>query len=120
MLLVLAKAHVQKQATHTPSVSDIVLMLICFIFRHTHWPNNTQYWQQNGVIIHCYVQLIKVYFTLVFFCPIKSLKYNKSCMNHMPDHVRDDAASYVVFSCRYSGARQKWTTKPCSMNLWHV
>ena len=42
-----------------------------FIFRHTHWPNNTQYWQKNGIIIHYYVKLTKAYLSLGVACLIK-------------------------------------------------
>ena len=53
------------------SVSDIVLILISFIFRNTHWPNNTQYWQKYGIIIHYYVKLTKAYLGLGVACLIK-------------------------------------------------
>ena len=56
---------------HTLSVSNIVLTLIFPIFRHTHCPNNTQYWQKNDIIIQYYVKLTKAYFGLGVACHIK-------------------------------------------------
>ena len=61
----------QKLAMHTLSVSAIALILIFIIFRHTNWPNNTQYWQKNGTIIHYYLKLTKAYLSLSVACLIK-------------------------------------------------
>ena len=36
--------------------TQVYLILIFSMLRHTHWPNYTQYWQKKGIIIHHYEQ----------------------------------------------------------------
>ena len=63
--------HITETSHTCPSVPEIVLILIFSIFRHTNWPNNTQYWLKKGIIMYHYVKLTKAYWSLGVACLIK-------------------------------------------------
>ena len=70
-------------AMHAPAY--LKLILIFLIFGHTNWPNNTQLLAEEG---HNNVPLCKTNKSLFklrrSLSHLKSVKYDKSRMNHMP------------------------------------